>query len=270
MSRFYFSFIVLTVLFATIFTSCGKDDTSIQLLETISYNGKLRQKFEYDKQHRITKIIHYSYHTEDDKIVCTQIFDYDRDGDLISLYFDLTENPHRSQLISITKPVENTITLQNEMNIKIIEINHQGLPDKYEGYYQYFDGNGYVMHSTPMTIEYSDERFEITMAIATAGTIIPPCVPPVAISTFAYGNKKPPLYYCKTQKWALFPEYSHLQYNILTSTNTRMEGCAFEETTTYTSNYTYTYDNAGFPMTMTIASDNGYERGIETYTYQKK
>ena len=108
------------ILFAVVFTSCDKDNNNdtVQLPGTISVNGKLRTKFEYDEQRRISKTINYDEFTGKN-ISSIQTYGYDSDGNLVSIYYDFSENEmydnmDANYLTSIPKPIENRITTNGQ------------------------------------------------------------------------------------------------------------------------------------------------------------
>jgi len=50
MKKVKINFKILIAILMAVCTSCNKDDIGVQLLETISINGKLIQKFIYDER----------------------------------------------------------------------------------------------------------------------------------------------------------------------------------------------------------------------------
>lgn len=253
------------ILFAVVFTSCDKDNknSTVQLLGTISVNGKLRTKFEYDEQYRISKVINYDEFTGKN-ISYTQTYGYDSDGDLVSIYYDFSENEmyeniDANYLIFIPKPIENKITT----NGQTIELNEQGLPLKTETFIEYEHNN--TTHSYSWTYEYENGNIKKITYVSVRTGYEPWRV---VYNNLTFDDKKTPFHNCNTPKWSLVLDFGSVQNNVLSLKTTNSNYPDEELPISY---YTYTYDNAGFPKTMKTESSNPNIEWAEEriYTYIK-
>ena len=250
-------FIVVAAIPATV-----PEDSSVQLLQTmrfVEYNSYPFEfsgiffEFEYDEQNRITNIAGETNYDDID-----QTLGYDGD-DVVSIL-------DGEGVLIIPKPADNIITLTGEEEYgtwtQTYELNEQGYlsyfleEDHFSLTYEYQDGN--VVKVTKRD-DYGSKDIQ-------------------RITTYTYDNNKSPFYNCKTPKWFLFAyfimEIPFANQNNITSVtiwhpeyewedwegNTHVEE-DWEETFTLT----YTYDAAGFPLTVTY--DWG---GTTTFTYLKK
>jgi len=195
------TFFFLAALSATavVFNSCEKDDndggnggTSVKLLESISYDGELSHKFEYDNENRITKVLVYYDFTD-----IPGIYTFIYDDNSVSMSFeyppifandDFWETYTKNgNIITVTKSFFSANT------IATIELDAEEKPVKYivdsDSYmqtytYEYTNGN---------LVKQDFEEVRKDMSI--------PAFP--AFTTFTYDNKKSPFYYCKTPSWCL-------------------------------------------------------------------
>ena len=251
--------LIATILMASaVLISCDKDEDNlkVQLLETISYDGKLRQKFEYDDQYRISKIINYQDIPNENVISYIQMYSYDSDGDLISVYYDLNQDDvDINYLNTIPKPFENKIIT----NGTTIELNNEGLPIKIENRMEF--GNGDIGSSSEV-IEYENGNIKNSTFVSVRTGNDPWTI---IINNLAFDDKKTPFYNCTTPKWALVQNFGNIQNNILLQTVSNSHN-PVEESEVIT--HTYTYDTAGFPKTK-----NGvgwFENEEISYTYIKR
>ena len=246
--------VLMFCVLALLVVSCNKDnDSPVQLLESISYDGKLAYKFEYDEQDRISKIS--EYHSSGEINVMYSLT-YNSFGDLVSQKRELFSNPDVYGIFTFVKN-GNKISIDGNDNW-YVELNAQGLPvreinrglqiilTQHETYtYEYQNGN-----LNKMTC-----RLESIVLSNTTTT------------TYTYDNKKSPFYGCNTPKWwymfwkrRSLIDFFDLKNNRITE-STKDPLLPEDEKITYT----YTYDNAGYPLTR-----EDIYRGLTTYTYIKK
>jgi YD repeat-containing protein len=250
------AFVVSATLFAAVFTSCDKEESNndVQLVETISTNDELSLKFEYNGQNRITKVFEY----ENGMIRYTSTLDYDSDGNLTSYKKTDSENPEDDYTIVISKPVNNKLTtIDTEGNLVTYELNADGLIIKIERSGSFVDDVGNLIeYSALYTFEYkSGNLIKMTRKLTTYGIY---SMTTMLIITYDYDDKKSPHYHCKTPKWFL-PIITD-NYGNKNNVKTKTEREAEEKINTWT----YTYDDAGFPLTMKDINDT------RTFEYIKK
>jgi len=194
----------------------------VYLLTEMDIHGDVT-KFEYDDQNRITKITNGTY---------VKTITYNNDGELDSYVYAHGKN-------FTYKRNGNKITVYDGKTVYgKIDLNAEGLPknEKYTGdcsdcpeqsiNREYENGN--------MTaVRRQDDWFD----------------------NYTYDNKKSPFYHCKTPKWFLL---AFLDYDI--KNNTLTNYAWFEYSSTLDS-ASYTYNEAGFPLTQKIKKKATYEEG---------
>ena len=234
-------------------------DVVYLLSEYVDVDGDV-MKFEYDDQNRITKMTTNNYYTGDLYSVST--LSYNNAGDLTSVLRSIPDYPLYDQTITFSKS-GNIITVTNsqwnEDDDRIIsekiELNAQGLPSKITYEIIYDDGDWYkevatIKYQGKNLIEYAREEIRVWNGETDTGG---------GKATMTYDDKKAPLYHCKSPEWFLileFIDYCGIQNNILT-VNSDWNSATYE--------YTYTYNDDGFPLTRTGTSDT--ETWTETYKY---
>jgi len=248
--------IVSVTLFAVVFTSCEKEESNndVQLVETISTIDGLSLKFEYNEQNRIAKVYEY----ENGMIRYTSTLDYDSDGNLTSYKKTDSENPDDDNTIVIPKPAKNKLSIIDiEGDSVTYELNADGLISKIERSGVFVDNVGNLIeYSALYTFEYKNGNLiKMTRKLTTYGIY---SMTTMLIITYDYDDKKSPHYHCKTPKWFL-PIITD-NYGNKNNVKTKTVREAEEKIDTWT----YTYDDAGFPLTMKD------EHGTRTFEYIKR
>jgi len=208
----------------------------VQLLKTIIYKDGRYDKYEYDNQNRITKILLYN---SDDILRYTYTLTYTGE-DFVKVVYD-DGNDNNSSTTEFTKN-GNVVTktfISNDNNyIEKIEVNNDGNPVKLESgeivtTFEWIDGN---------IVKFSEWKDNIEIF----------CI------EFKYDNMKSPFYNWKTPKWCLFFETEIMRF----CQNNMIEGslCGGD----VIGIMTYEYDNAGFP---TKILGNVSEDGILEFIY---
>ena len=249
-SRKFISLIVITALFAVLFTSCkkDKDDDEVQLLETIKYSSGSYDKYEYDDQNRITKI---SWYGKDDNLVGMETFTYSG-NDLVKHvseeigYAQYTYEFSRSgNTISLKRSSSNT----SDVRTNIMELDNDGMPVKYE--------ENYITWNYVISYQIKDENLMVYSHKDTLDDIVKE-----QSITYKYDNNKSPFFHCKTPKWFIFMQSGHKG-----SKNNAIEETRDGETY----KYEYAYDNAGF-LIKTTERDYGSEiiEYVTEYSYKIK
>lgn len=251
-----YSLVAAMIVSAVFSVSCNKDEGNddngkgnVQLLETVSRDGELEQKYEYDEQYRITKLILYS---EDGKTVHnTRTFAYDQAGDLVSI----TDTDGDKD--SFKKDGNKIIINDNEQ--QYLELNQAGVPVKWARDDSYgsstrtmeYDGNGNLSKWTSIDVPGN-----------------------TYVSAFTYDDKKSPLYNCKTPVWSFvweddlgfLDQEGTNKNNLLSIIDIEEDGSETSE-----SSYTYTYDNDGYPLSIEKRhNDHDDVKTTFTLTYIKK
>ena len=220
---------------------------AVYLLETISWNGKLSERFEYDNQNRIKKINYFN--NDGSTIYGTLTITYNSSGDITSYKRQFDNYPDDNYEFTVTKD-GNKVLLTDEGYVITIDLNAQGLPAKlvsrwsnsdfyYTRNFQYQKGN--------ISQETSIETWENGSSTSTA--------------TFTYDDKKSPFYHCKTPKWFFFDNmfWSFGLENNITKITYSENG-----TSTGSNNFeNFAYNAAGFPIKRTFVE----EEGIDEFTY---
>ena len=211
-----------------------KIDEPIFLLEEKQSTPGHKYVYEYDNKDRITKITIY-YGSGQFYGFTTYTYD-PTTGDLIESEW---EKPYDEGSRTITREgnIINIInvTLNDGEWTDIIELNAQGLPEKYTCEYE--DGSKYIAIYTWENGNQTEEKVE-------GG----------ASTTFTYDNNtKTPFHYSKTPKWVLWMfEYSSLFHNVNNVKTVR--GVT----------YVYDYNEYGLPVERTGGGTT------ETYKYMKR
>ena len=218
---------------------CGKengDDVGDGPLVTeIIYDDGWRETFEYDSQNRITKMTSY----DDGKVRSFETLSYNSEGDLISLTRNYPDYPDNDETMTFTKN-GNTITMNRSFADEVFELNAQGLlgkttreasSEKLIITYQYQEKNLTTV-TEDVEANWNGENYKRFTTI-----------------TFTYDDKKGAFYHCKTPQWYLVRMYVHyfgIQNNPKTSIFTRDGSVRATET------FEYTYNDEGFPITITM------------------
>ena len=262
MNKKYLSLVLMTALFAAVFTSCKKDKENIytvKLLEIITmccsksdgidddyFERYDKYKFEYDEQNRIIKVSEYYYGGD---LNYTMMLTYAGD-DLVQVLYS---HSNGSETREYTKS-GNTITEKYNGKIYTIELNSDGLPVTREEErsgstlvetYYYKNGN-MTQKAIRFTIPENDYSEYHTY-------------------NYGYDNEKSALYHCKTPKWWLI-----IHLNDFGVSNNITE----ENYIRHYGEYIYKFDGAGLPTKRTykyIWGMAGHERElVEEFTYIKK
>jgi len=271
MKRGVLNYLVIVALaVSAAFTSCDKCECGydkVKLLETITYNGELYCKFEYDNNNRITRMISYGEgfdistgETVEWTEECT--LEYDTFGDVISE--DYWDSGFITGTISFPKS-ENKITIDwrpHANQTKTYELFNDDFPFKYELAH-------YSAHCTNST-HTKDFVYQNDNIIRVSWQSAIDCNNPYSSGTIEYtfDNKKSPFYHCKTPKWYLLYKGWNLDELIVNKNNviTETHFTEFEPETGYapvttTVTYFLEHDDDGF-----LKSRTGTYYG-ETYTY---
>jgi len=240
----------------TAITLYAKWNEIVKLLETVTYDVGVYDKFEYDNLNRLAKITGYYNNTE---VGFTNTFTYDGD-DLVQVlynnsgdfdFFEFTKNGSQ-----ITQKHTDQI---GDVYITTIVLDGNGLPEKREGEasgehgvifvenYEYQNGN--LMR---MTVIRKNSEGVTTSEDNT---------------TYQYDNKKAPFSFCKTPKW-----YMLINWNNYSVRNNKTEKTYSDGSKDV---FTYEFDSAGYPTkrTDTFYNSNGEKVGdawVETFTYITK
>jgi hypothetical protein len=238
-----------------IFNSCtwvehdvNDDSGKVKLLKTIVVvnHGEPNPRFspaeyEYDTQNRIIKL---TIMEDDDP--CTK-FTYNSAGDLIKVDLDdgskatiLTTSTYSRNGNIITQTQEWFLISDGSSLLKAtytFELNKDDLPVKYSSsfnddiyFYEYQNGN--LVKSTRRN-----------------GNNI------LSTLTYTYDNKKTPFFHCKSPKWFLGSQKNNLTSQITDDGSSRNKV-----------EYVYTYDDDGFPVSVTMKNDSG-NGGASTATF---
>ena len=245
----YLAFVALAA--SIVFSSCKNDnDTdehSIQLLESISSNGVLNTNYEYDNQHRITKIT--SFHSDGITVTGTRTFTYS--GDNISMSYVSVQYPQDNFTETYTKS-DNKIIISisywgNDVT-STIDIDTDGYPVKYV----------YDDDYETYTCTYNYQNDNRTKETIVGG--VKSEVPSTRITSFVYDDKKSPFYFCKTPKWYLMRFLSSYYYNEIGIIN-NVKSIQDNKTTLFVLDY---YDDSFLKQLKT----NGIEEEIKTFSYK--
>jgi len=205
------------------------NDIVVKLLESITYNdNEYEQKFEYDNQNRISKILEYNYIEGTTNPTNIIVFSY-IENDLVKLTWSNGSEEYVKN--------GNKITVMRKSNYDIIfstiDLNDDELPTKYE---ESVEGSSWVttwQYQGRNLVQYS--RKETTSdGIWESST------------SYKYGNNKS-YYNCNTPKWImffLFDDASASQNNVIEKTETWSNGNGKTE-------YEYEFDKDGYPTKQT-------------------
>jgi hypothetical protein len=253
-------------------------------MESESVSSSL-YKFEYDEQDRLTK--YFSHVTSTGAVDIISTLSYNSAGDVAALTREYTQNPARATTMQTFTKTGDKITVEGDgydswgskYTIKgTIDLNPQGLPVKYvheETYKDVNPGTGkeeITSYTYENTYGYrdgnmTDRTYGIIHSVNGGGG------QPIPYSAdITYDDKNAAMYNCKTPKWFLlaFPlsgTFHSVQNNPLTEVRTRTD----KESTGSLSkeNFTYTYSDAGFPVTCERMLSEDFVLVYE-YTYVKK
>ena len=295
--NFFLKSVFLLLVSCFIFNGCDviveiDDDNNrngVQLLETITDSDDSGGfvKFEYDKQNRIVKW--YGY--EGTTLESTTTFNYNNVGDLVSIVETSKNNPEEVMRLTYSKKGNIVTITSNESEvINEITLNEQGLPVRmktYEGEitqipyitifeyqngklsktsreYSYYDGTTY---SISFTYTYNSQSGNLIKSsynyVILKGNLVLSTT--TLSSTYTYDNKKSPYYnsiYRSMPIWYnieayIFSHYYYSKNNLL----------SISESSGITQTYTYTYDDAGFPLTEKHTIVHGTERHENNVSY---
>ena len=217
--------------------------TEITLIE--EDNSETSTKYEYDGQNRITKIDEdiLSYNSAGDVVSVTEangdVTTYTKNGNKITIHSSWWDD------YSGTRSEE-------------FELNAQGLLEKYTIHHTYSGGDWYTENysfeyqgKNVIKLTYSGEE----MSIGEYETWL-------YTGSLTYDDKKSPFYHCKTPQWYMLWRNGFLfcVQNNVNSSNTS-DG--------YASTHEYTYNDAGFPLTMKLTHyEKDEEDFVENYTFK--
>lgn len=267
MNKQFFSRVLLVVICIATLTSCNKDDdgnSSVKLLETVIYNGKLYLKFEYDNQNRITKIISYGEAldvTTGEIIECIDeyLLKYNASGDLISANPEfgycgtITYLKNENKVIVDMQPYSN----QSETYY----LNNEGYPSKYELATWHDDCTNY---GTKNFVYQNNNLIQVSWDVAQN------CNPySSGTREYTFDDKKSPFYYCKTPKWYIIHFTLYFDESLLSMNNVKTATHFFEyepetgfKPMTVTTTCVLEYDNDGF-----LRSRSGTTYNNDAYSY---
>jgi len=247
MKRVFLNYLVIAALsVVAALMSCSNE--KIQLPESTTYSDGRTERYEYDNENRIAKILYcdksgtmtYSYaitYSGDNfiKSVLTTGFD--------SAFVATVEYSKSGNKITVTIKSNN----RDSIDTAIVDLDNDGFPTKYEaitdvvssvGVYEIHSGNltkhSYkVVRVGAMTLEGSDD-----------------C---------KYDNKKSPFFQCKTPKWwwILSDKCMSTQNNVIE--RSKNSGEKIE--------YKYEFDNAGYPTKCTAKYNNG--ESVNEFKYKR-
>ena len=222
----------------------GNGKGSVKLLETVSVNGALSMKYEYDEQNRISNYVSVDLNT-------INSFTYNVEGDLITVRMGAVSDPSNYFEENFIKREDNIVYVGYEM--QKFELNPQG-----------FLCRNVIPNPTSLgNLIYVYEYMDGNLSRMESGwtSDIP------KISIYTYDDQKSPFYNCNTPQWYMvwgfrfvFDGFADLQNNRLTKTSSLSAPWLELEDEVIT--YTYTYDEAGYPLT--CKDDSGQ---LTTYTY---
>jgi len=247
------------------FASCSKcecDCDKVKLLETITYNGNLYLKFEYDNENRITKMIDYD---ENGDITQECTLTYNASGVLTS------ENYLGKGTITFPKN-ENKITIDWRPNANQT-ITYELFNDDFPFNYELAHYNAHCTNSTNTKsfVYQNDNLIQVAWQSAIE------CNNPYSSGTreYTYDDKKSPFYHCKTPKWYLLYKVWYFEEWIVSKNNVKTETHFHEfvaetgfvpitETVTYVLEY---YDD-GFLKSRSCTSNYDNETFSYSFTYK--
>ena len=189
---------LLFALCSLILVSCDDDkepgnNGKVQLLETVLWYGVLEVEFEYDSQHRISKMIFY----DTDGVTINETITFVYDGNSILLTYTHALFP---QYTRIYTRKDNKVTVNyvgNYVNSSgIIYLDNDSYPIKSV----FFDGSEEIA-----TIDYKYLNGNLIQRTETQKDINFDTYSRTFL--FAHDNKKSPFYYCRTPKWVLIPYF---------------------------------------------------------------
>ena len=268
MNKKFFSFILMTALFAAMLASCEKDkenDNTVKLLKTIAVCciksdghdediGRYdKYKFEYDEQNRITKMSEYNY---DGSLYYTRTFTYAGDNLSQVLHSNSSDRVSTYEYTKSGNTITQRYTYDGIVSTSTIELDSDGLLIKQEHEKDQFGNYSFE------TYEYQDGN----MTKKTQRAILPQYDYTESHTyNYEYDNQKGALYHCKTPKWCLILHLNDfgVKNNITEHWYTRN----YEE-------YIYEFDGAGFPSKRTCENTWGMvghvKEWVEDFTYIKK
>ena len=227
----YLSIAVVSV--SALFMSCSNE--KVQLLESITYGDGSFEKYEYDKENRITKTSQYD---KEGILAFSKTVSYSG-SDFIKVVMGTGISLDYAAIFEFSKNGNKiTITFSNDnddVETVTIDLDKDGFPTKYEsmndstssvGSFEVHDGN-LTKHS------YKIQDGETLLE---------------GISEYKYDNQKSPLYHCKTPKWWwIISDGRSTQNNVIEIFDNH--GKKVE--------YKYEFDKAGYPTKCTAKGNNG-------------
>ena len=255
--------IILIGMLCTFLVSCNKKNEdgnekvgTVKLLESVvcSNCGDYGEviKFEYDDQNRFSRVINMNnriwrlisitYNSADEIILYYQAGNYDNFQSINKISFKKDNN------------IVKTNFYNRDGNIVYgdyyLELNTQGLPVKAELYHNRFE---YEYQNGNLT---QKKHFENGLYWVS--------------TTFIYDDKKSPLINCKTPKWLLdfCIDYGYFSDFLELGTGSRNNVLFY--TGSITQSHTYSYDDAGYPLTSMVSGRWSSSLNSYTFTYITK
>ena len=238
--------ILFIAFFAATFTFCTRNDDcplfqkesaleEIQLLSTVSIDGVLHLKYEYDARNRIAQI---QWFNEKGEVEGAEIYTYFDDNDLVFVRYSNGETLSFEQSGNRIYKVKGTersfyYSLDEQGLITAKHSRSSRSEHAFSSVFAYeYKGGNLVKTVSEQNFAYPDESFSIKDT-----------------ATFVYDDKKSPFYYCQTPKWFLTINGMDIKNNLI-SCDIALR-------------YAYTYNDSGFALTRT----NILEGSAEEYTY---
>jgi len=264
--------LIAVFVLSTLFTSCKKnDDDKVQLVRTMTIqDAEFPVTFEYDKKNRITNITTFAKLIDNTgQVLLTGRFTWQfiyNGNDLIKLIYPAPSSGSDEEFFCSFSKNDNKITVHNRDGAfrGEIELNKDGFP--ITASQSYIREDSIARHiQNSWTYQYLDGNLaSITFMSFINGTQVSN-----QIKTFKYENTKPPFYYCKIPQWTIYLDeiiptmgmQSMLYRNNISEY--KSWGYLYPEFEIDKKiDYTYEYDNNGFPTKMYIDG-----KLWATYTY---
>ena len=235
----------------------GINETSEGVMQTVNGNDPLSLPteihgiadasltFEYDNQHRITKITTNHWYWKD--FLRVETLSYNSAGDLIAIHTSVSEGNSSYSYNSTFTKNGNKITGTGNDDI-IIELNSQGLPEKITTNMTVRTANS---NNPQRTGNFSEANYLYQNGnVSRSGS-----------NVYTYDDKKSPFYHCNTPKWFFFirdlGSSFGLQNNIINQDYGNGHIIAYE----------LTYNDEGFPVTKTWFDEDDR---ITVYQYEQQ